>query len=120
MLSGYRVFSRRFVKSFPALARGFEIKTELTIHALLLRLPIAQIPTPYRERPSESPSKLRTIDDGARILHVIVTLIKQEKPLRFFGVWLLPWPAWSIALAFPVLEIYMVNGTRTALAHGRA
>lgn len=110
MLSGYRVFSRRFVKSFPALARGFEIETELTIHALLLRLPIAEIPTPYRERPSESPSKLRTYHDGARILHVIVTLIKQEKPLRFFGGVAVALAGLSIALAFPVLEIYWQTG----------
>jgi hypothetical protein len=71
MLSGYRIMSRRFVKSFPALASGFEIETELTVHALQMRLPIAEVATPYTERPPASSSKLRTIPDGIRILHLI-------------------------------------------------
>ena len=86
LLSGYRVFSRRFVKSFPALSSGFEIETELTVHALELRLPIAEVPTPYRERPSGSMSKLRTYSDGWRILRTIAVLLKEEKPLLFFSI----------------------------------
>lgn len=85
MLSGYRVFSRRFVKSFPALASGFEIETELTVHALELRMPIAEADTPYKDRPEGSVSKLRTFHDGWRILMTILLLVKEERPLPFFG-----------------------------------
>lgn len=84
MLSGYRVMSRRFVKSFPALASGFETETELTVHALELRLPIAEVQTPYRDRPAGSTSKLRTYRDGFRILGTIFVLVKEERPLQFF------------------------------------
>ncbi len=85
MLSGYRVFSRRYVKSFPAFSRGFETETEMTVHALDLSLPFAEIATEYRERPSESTSKLRTIPDGIRIARFILRLWKEYEPLRFFG-----------------------------------
>lgn len=85
MLSGYRVMSRRFVKSFPALASGFETETELTVHALELRLPTAEMPTPYRDRPLGSQSKLRTFHDGFRILRTIFFLVKEERPLQFFS-----------------------------------
>ncbi len=85
MLSGYRVFSRRFVKSFPALSAGFEIETELTVHALELRMPTAEIGTPYLDRPQGSESKLRTYRDGWRILRTILFLVKEERPLPFFG-----------------------------------
>jgi len=84
MLSGYRVFSRRFVKTFPALARGFEIETELTVHALALRMPVAEVETPYRERQVGSDSKLNTWRDGWRILLTIFQLVKEERPLPFF------------------------------------
>jgi len=94
MLSGYRVFSRRFVKSFPALSSGFEIETELTIHALSLRLPIVDVDTPYGNRPEGSVSKLATYKDGLRILRTIIVLLKEEKPLQFFS---------SIALAMVVV-----------------
>ena len=83
MLSGYRVFSRRFIKSFPALSTGFEIETELTVHALELRMPIAEIPTIYKSRPVGSVSKLHTYRDGFRILKTIITLLKEERPLFF-------------------------------------
>lgn len=86
MLSGFRAFSRRFVKSFPALTEGFEIETELTVHALELRLPVAEVRTAYKERPEGSTSKLRTFRDGFRILGVIVRLIKSERPLQFFSL----------------------------------
>ena len=84
MLSGYRVFSRRFVKSFPALSGGFETEAEFTVHALELRMPIGEVPTPYKERPAGSASKLRTYRDGLRILRTIIRLVKEERPLQFF------------------------------------
>jgi glycosyltransferase involved in cell wall biosynthesis len=84
MLSGYRVMSRRFVKSFPALASGFETETELTVHALELRLPVSEIPTPYRDRQAGSHSKLHTFRDGFRILRTIFMLVKEERPMQFF------------------------------------
>ena len=83
ILSGYRVFSRRFVKSFPALATGFEIETELTVHALELRMPIEEIDAPYKSRPAGSASKLNTYRDGIRILWTILKLFRQERPLWF-------------------------------------
>lgn len=86
MLSGYRVFSRRFVKSFPATSQGFEIETELTVHALQLRMPTEEVPTPYFSRPENSSSKLSTIADGIRILRMIGLLVKEEKPMQFFSV----------------------------------
>ena len=85
MLSGYRVFSRRYVKSFPAYSKGFETETEMTVHALDLRLPFGEVPTAYRERPPESMSKLKTIPDGIRILRFIVMLLLDYRPLMFFG-----------------------------------
>jgi glycosyltransferase involved in cell wall biosynthesis len=86
MLSGYRVFSRRFVKSFPALSAGFETETEFTVHALELRMPVDEIAIAYRERPAGSASKLHTIRDGLRILRTIVVLVKEERPMQFFSV----------------------------------
>ncbi len=86
MLSGYRVFSRRFVKSFPALAGGFETETEFTVHALELKMPIGEVVTIYRGRPPGSTSKLHTYTDGIRILHSIVLLVKEERPLQFFAL----------------------------------
>ncbi len=86
MLSGYRVFSRRFVKSFPALSSGFETETEFTVHALELGMPVGELSTAYRDRPAGSASKLRTYTDGVRILRTILTLVKQERPLQFFSL----------------------------------
>ncbi|HEY0263438.1 MAG TPA: glycosyltransferase family 2 protein [Granulicella sp.] len=85
LLSGYRVFSRRYVKSFPALSSGFEIETELTIHALELSMPLGEMETPYKDRPVGSSSKLRTYSDGMRILRTIILLVKEERPLAFFA-----------------------------------
>jgi glycosyltransferase involved in cell wall biosynthesis len=110
MLSGYRVLSRRFVKSFPALATGFETETELTVHALELRLPIAEVDTPYRDRRADSPSKLRTFRDGFRILRTIVLLVKEERPLRFFSCVGAALAAISIGLAWPLLADYFATG----------
>lgn len=110
MLSGYRVLSRRFVKSFPALATGFETETELTVHALELRLPIAEVDTPYRERTAGSQSKLRTFRDGFRILKTIVLLVKEERPLRFFGGIGATLTIAAVALAWPLLTEYLETG----------
>jgi glycosyltransferase involved in cell wall biosynthesis len=110
ILSGYRVFSRRFVKSFPVLSDGFEIETELTVHALELALPVAEVETPYYMRPEGSFSKLNTWRDGFRILGTILKLYRSEKPLRFFsaiGVFL---ALVSIGLAVPILITYLEQG----------
>jgi glycosyltransferase involved in cell wall biosynthesis len=85
-LSGYRVFSRRFVKSFPALSVGFETETEFTVHALALNMPVGEVRTPYRERAVGSASKLHTFRDGVRILRNILVLVKEERPLTFFSL----------------------------------
>jgi glycosyltransferase involved in cell wall biosynthesis len=110
MLSGYRVFSRRFVKSFPALASGFETETEFTIYALELRMPIGEIATRYRERPPGSSSKLRTYSDGARILFTILKLVKDERPLQFFSIAGMVLLAGGIALGLPVIIEYFRTG----------
>jgi hypothetical protein len=110
MLSGYRVMSRRFVKSFPALATGFETETELTVHALELRLPIAEVETPYRDRPAGSPSKLHTFRDGFRILKTIFLLVKEERPLEFFSVVAALLASASVVLAWPLFTSYFATG----------
>ena len=110
ILSGYRVFSRRFVKSFPVLSDGFEIETELTVHALELVLPIAEMETPYYARPKGSFSKLNTWRDGFRILSTIVRLYRSEKPLRFFGLLGLTFALISIGLAIPIFLTYLEEG----------
>jgi glycosyltransferase involved in cell wall biosynthesis len=110
MLSGYRVFSRRFVKSFPVLSGGFEIETELTIHALELGLPVAELETPYYSRPVGSASKLNTWRDGFRILLTIVNLYRAERPLTFFtGIGLVLAIA-SVGLAIPIFVTFVETG----------
>ncbi len=110
ILSGYRVFSRRFVKSFPVLSDGFEIETELSVHALELALPTAEIETPYYARPEGSVSKLNTWRDGFRILGTILKLYRSEKPLRFFTVIGASLALVSIGLAIPVFITYIEQG----------
>ncbi len=110
ILSGYRIFSRRFVKSFPALSSGFEIETELTIHALELGMPTGEVKTPYYARAEGSASKLNTWRDGLRILWTIVRLYRVERPLRFFGVISLLLAALSIVLAVPVVVTFLEQG----------
>jgi glycosyltransferase involved in cell wall biosynthesis len=110
MLSGYRVMSRRFIKSFPALASGFEIETELTVHALQLNLPIAEVTTPYRERPPASASKLRTIPDGIRIMRMIMRLVREERPLEFFSSVAFVFALTAIVLSTPLLLEYLKTG----------
>ncbi|MEW5728728.1 MAG: glycosyltransferase family 2 protein [Pseudomonadota bacterium] len=110
MLSGYRVFSRRFAKSFPALSKGFEIETELAVHALALRMPVAEVKTPYFARPPGSVSKLNTYRDGWRILMTIVKLLKEERPLFFFTVIFAVLASLAVVLAVPVVLTYMETG----------
>jgi glycosyltransferase involved in cell wall biosynthesis len=110
ILSGYRVFSRRFVKTFPVLSDGFEIETELSVHALELALPVGEIETPYYARPAGSISKLNTWRDGFRILGTILKLYRSEKPLRFFtaiGAFL---ALVSIGLAVPIIITFLEEG----------
>ena len=110
MLSGYRVFSRRFVKSFPVLSRGFEIETELTVHALELGLPVAEIATPYYARPQGSASKLSTWRDGLRILCTIFNLYRSERPLAFFTGIGIALAIMSIGFAIPIFVTYFEQG----------
>ncbi len=110
VLSGYRVLSRRFVKSFPALSKGFEIETEIAVHALEMRLPCAELEVPYHERPHGSSSKLRTVRDGIAIFKTIFALIKEERPLEcFFSVFVLLELA-AVILAWPLLTEYLETG----------
>ncbi len=110
MLSGYRVFSRRYVKSFPALSQGFEIETELTVHALELRMPMMEVLTQYKERPEGSTSKLRSYRDGIRILWLIFLLVKEERPLQFFSGLFLLLATISIGLAVPIVAEFIRTG----------
>jgi len=110
MLSGYRVFSRRYVKSFPALSVGFETETELTVHALHLRMPTDEVETPYKDRPAGSASKLSTFKDGFRILWMIIVLIKEEKPMPFFSLIAAALAASSLVLMLPILAEYLQTG----------
>lgn len=110
MLSGYRAFSRRFVKSFPAMAAGFETETEFTVHALEMRMPIAEVDTAYRDRAAGSMSKLNTWRDGWRILRTIILLVKQERPLQFFGLLGGLMLLAGLGLGIPVVLTFMRTG----------
>jgi glycosyltransferase involved in cell wall biosynthesis len=110
ILSGYRVFSRRFVKSFPILSGGFEIEAELTVHALELELPVGEIATPYFARPTGSVSKLNTWRDGLRILWMVLKLYRTERPLSFFGSLALALAIMSLGLAVPIFITYVQEG----------
>ncbi len=119
ILSGYRVFSRRFVKSFPSLSAGFEIETEISVHALELKMPTAEIETPYFARPAGSTSKLSTYRDGWRILGTILTLYRIERPLWFFGTIGGAFALLGLALGIPLvltyIEIHQVPRFPTAI-----
>lgn len=110
MLSGFRVFSRRYAKSFAAHARGFETETELAVHALQLRMPVAEVDTAYGVRPEGSQSKLNTWRDGWRILCTIAKLFKSERPLLFFSVGAVACMVLSVVLAVPLLLTYLQTG----------
>jgi glycosyltransferase involved in cell wall biosynthesis len=110
ILSGYRVFSKRFVKSFPVLSSGFEIETEISVHALELTMPVAEQVTAYAARPEGSESKLSTYRDGWRILKTIIRLFRYERPLAFFGVIALFLAVTAISLAIPLAITYFDTG----------
>ena len=110
ILSGYRVFSRRFVKSFPVLSGGFEIETELTVHALELELPVAEVETPYYARGAGSASKLNTWRDGFRILWTIMRLYRSERPFQFFSAIAFVLAAIAIILAIPIVATFLREG----------
>lgn len=110
MLSGYRVMTRRYVKSFPALSKGFEIETQLTVHALEMQMRFAEVDTPYKERQEGSASKLRTLRDGFRIARTIMFLVKEEKPLPFFSIISFLLALTSLLLAYPVITEYIQTG----------
>jgi len=115
MLSGYKVLSRRFVKSFPALSTGFDIETELTVHALELAMPVAHMEGSYRGRPKGSESKLRTYRDGIRILWLITNLFKHERPMQFFSWIGLLLVIGSLVLGVPVVWKFFQTGLVTRL-----
>jgi glycosyltransferase involved in cell wall biosynthesis len=110
ILSGYRVFTRRFVKSFPVLSDGFEIETELAVYALELSLPVAEVETPYYARPEGSFSKLNTWRDGFRILGTMLKLYRAEKPLRFFGAIGILMAVVSVLLSIPIVITFIETG----------
>ncbi|MFO1239469.1 MAG: glycosyltransferase family 2 protein [Sphingomonadaceae bacterium] len=110
ILSGYRVFSRRFVKSFPVLSAGFEIETEISVHALELRMPVAEQVTAYAARPEGSESKLNTWRDGFRILNTILLLFRYERPLQFFGAIAATFAIMAIILAIPLFITFLQTG----------
>lgn len=110
ILSGYRVFSNRFVKSFPVLAEGFEIETEITVHALELKMPVAEVVTAYAARPEGSASKLSTYRDGFRILRMIINLFRTEKPVAFFGLFAAFFLVLALGLSVDLLITYLQTG----------
>jgi glycosyltransferase involved in cell wall biosynthesis len=110
MLSGYRVFSRRFVKSFPFTAQGFAIETELTIHAVRLLMPMTEMDTAYKERPVGSVSKLNTWRDGFNILSTIFYLMREERPLLFFSAIAIVLAAASLLIGAPVVAEFFQTG----------
>ncbi len=110
ILSGYRIFSRRFAKSFPVLSAGFEIETEISVHALEMRMPVAEVITAYAARPEGSVSKLSTYRDGWRILNTIIRLVRYERPLFFFGTVAGLLSAIALGLAIPLVLTYWDTG----------
>jgi glycosyltransferase involved in cell wall biosynthesis len=110
IFSGYRAFSRRFVKSFPATSNGFEIETEMSVHASLLKLPISELELDYGKRPEGSHSKLSTFKDGAKILWMFSQLMKETRPFAFFGAFSALLLATSVAFMLPVLYAYLETG----------
>ena len=110
MLSGCRVMSHRFVKSFPALSREFETETELTIHCMNLRVPQAEVPVGFRDRPAGSESKLRTVHDGVRILRLVAALVQHERPLQFYSIIAGVFALAAIGFAVPMFWGFATTG----------
>ena len=111
IFSGYRAFSRRFVKSFPALSSGFEIETEMSAHARQLRLPTTEVSLPYGKRKEGTASKLRTFRDGTRILGILLYLLKETRPMLFFGLPAAATATLAAALSIPLFDTYVADGT---------
>jgi glycosyltransferase involved in cell wall biosynthesis len=110
IFSGYRVFSRRFVKSFPAISSGFEIETEMSVHASQMRMPIVEVETEYSERSQGSSSKLRTFRDAFRILSTMLHLFKEIRPFPFFGIFAVVFSLTAVILGLPLLSTYLETG----------
>ena len=110
ILSGYRAFSRRFVKNFPAVSSGFEIETEISVHASQMRLPVAEVPVQYGQRPVGSTSKLRTVADGTNILKAMVVLLKEHRPLAFFGWIAVGFFSLALVLGVPLIFTFAQTG----------
>jgi glycosyltransferase involved in cell wall biosynthesis len=110
LMTGYRAFSYQFVKSFPVLSQGFEIETEMSIHALDKNLSIRSVPVAYRDRQAGNPSKLNTYADGFRVLRTVARLYKEYRPLSFFGVFMLLFGAVGVGMFAPVLAEYVRTG----------
>ena len=110
IFSGYRAFTRRFVKSFPAVSGGFEIETEMSVHASQLKLPVSEIALDYGRRPEGSSSKLSTYRDGAKILWMFAMLAKETQPMRFFGAIAALFAVASLVLMTPILIEYAATG----------
>lgn len=110
IFSGYRVFTRRFAKSFPALSNGFEIETEMSVHASALRLPVAELPLEYGRRPEDSPSKLSTFRDGAKILWTFAILMKETRPFLFCSAVSAVLLLTGVSFMVPVLQEYFQTG----------
>jgi hypothetical protein len=110
ILSGYRVFSRRFVKTFPVTSAGFDIEVELSIHSLMMSIPCVEIDSAYMERPPNSSSKLQTFRDGFKILFSIIRLLRETKPLVFFGAISLITFILALILAYPVVVTFWETG----------
>ena len=110
IFSGYRVFSRRFVKTFPALSKGFEIETEMSVHASELAIPVVEIELPYGKRPEGSTSKLNSVRDGLKILNTFVKLLKETHPVRFYGLLAFATLSFSLALGMPIIITYLETG----------
>ncbi|MDX7953150.1 glycosyltransferase [Lichenihabitans sp. Uapishka_5] len=111
IFSGYRAFSRRFVKSFPALSSGFEIETEMSVHARQLRLAVTELSLPYGKRRDGSASKLRTVRDGVRIFAILLYLLKETRPLLFFGMAALVTALVAVVFALPLFDTFITSGT---------
>ena len=110
LMTGYRAFSYQFVKSFPVLSKGFEIETEMSIHALDKNLSVVSMPVGYRDRPADSPSKLNTYSDGLKVLRTVARLYKEYRPLSFFGVFTVLFALVGIGMFIPVLMEYFRTG----------
>ena len=110
IMTGYRAFSNQFVKGFPVLSKGFEIETEMTIHAVDKNFKLVEIPVTYRDRPQGSVSKLNTYSDGIKVLKTIMTLFKEYRPGLFFGILSLPFLVLSLLLGIPVIAEYFRTG----------